>query len=174
MNFNTLHIGGKFGKLLGKPYEPFYLMIYGERFHGKSSVAMLLADALSKKGVKILYVASEEGVKGALQEKLLRLNIKSQIDFVEEYNPLQFRGYNAVFIDSVQTAGLKPDDFKNLKKRLPNTAFILVFKANRDGTSKGGSDWEHDCDAIMHVENRSATMQKNRFPKGSSETVKIF
>ena len=65
-------------------------------------------------------------------------------------------------------------EFKVLKKQYPDISFILVFKANRDGSSKGGSDWEHDVDAIMHIENRFATMEKNRFSGGSSETVKIF
>ena len=54
MKFSTLSIGGKFGKLLGKPYKPFYLMIYGSRFNGKSSVAMLLADELVKGGLNWL------------------------------------------------------------------------------------------------------------------------
>ncbi|RCW39102.1 hypothetical protein [Marinilabilia salmonicolor] len=174
MKFSTLSIGGKFGKLLGKPYKPFYLMIYGSRFNGKSSVAMLLADELVKGGLKVLYISNEEGVKGSLQEKLLRLKISSPIHFVEEYNPKQFRGYDAVFLDSTQTVGMKPDEFKIIKKQFPETSFILVFKANRDGSSKGGTDWEHDVDAIMHIENQSATMEKNRFPGGSSETIKMF
>jgi len=174
MKFSTLSIGGKFGKLLGKPYKPFYLMIYGKRFHGKSSAAMLLADVLVGKGMNVLYVSNEEGVKGSLQEKLLRLKISSPIHFVEDYNPSQFKSYDAIFLDSTQTVGMKPDEFKLLKKRYPNTSFILVFKANRDGSSKGGSDWEHDVDAIMHIENQSATMEKNRFPRGSNETIKIF
>ena len=135
---------------------------------------MLLADVLAKKGLKVLYVSNEEGVKGSLQEKLLRLKITSPIDFVEGYNPGQFKGYDAVFLDSTQTVGLKPDDFKALKKRYPKTSFVLVFKANRDGTSKGGSHWEHDMDAIMHIENRCATMEKNRFPGGGYQAVKMF
>jgi predicted ATP-dependent serine protease len=174
MKFSTLSIGGKFGKLLGRPYKPFYLMIYGKRFHGKSSVAMLLANVLAGRGLNVLYVSNEEGVKGSLQEKLLRLKINSPIDFVEDYNPNQFKGYDTVFLDSTQTVGMKPDEFKLLKKQYPDISFILVFKANRDGSSKGGSDWEHDVDAIMHIENRFATMEKNRFSGGSSETVKIF
>ena len=64
--------------------------------------------------------------------------------------------------------------FKAIKKLYPETSFILVFKANRDGSSKGGTDWEHDVDAIMHIENQSATMEKNRFPGGSNETIKMF
>jgi hypothetical protein len=36
---------------------------------------------------------------------------------------------------------MKPDEFKALKRQFPNTSFVLVFKANRDGSSKGGSDW---------------------------------
>ena len=174
MKFSTLTLSGKFGKLLGKPYNPFYLMIYGQRFQGKSSAAMLLADLLVKHGLKVLYVSNEEGVKGSLQEKLLRLNIIAPIDFVEDYIPNQFKSYDAVFLDSTQTVGMKSDEFKLLKRKYPNTSFILVFKANRDGTSKGGSDWEHDVDAIMHIENQSATMEKNRFPGGSNETIKIF
>lgn len=135
---------------------------------------MLLADQLAGKGIKVLYVSNEEGVKGSLQEKLLRLKISSPIQFVEDYNPSQFKSYDAVFLDSTQTVGIKPDEFKALKKRYSDTSFILVFKANRDGSSKGGSDWEHDVDAIMHIESRSATMEKNRFPGGSNETIKIF
>ncbi len=174
MKFSTLSLTGKFSKLLGKPYNPFYLMIYGQRFNGKSSVALLFADLLVKCGLKVLYVSNEEGVKGSLQEKLLRLKISNPIDFVENYDTSQFKGYNAVFLDSTQTVGMKPDEFKTLKQRYPNTSFILVFKANRDGSSKGGTDWEHDVDAIMHIENQSATMEKNRFPGGSTETLKIF
>lgn len=174
MKFATLKLLGRFAKLLGSPYMPFYLMIYGLRFHGKSSVAMLFADLLVKRGLKVLYVSNEEGVKGSLQEKLLRLKISSPIDFVEDYNPSQFSGYDVVFLDSAQTVGMKPDDFKSLKKRFPKTSFVLVFKANRDGTSKGGTDWEHDVDAIMHIENRCATMEKNRFPGGNGETIEIF
>lgn len=135
---------------------------------------MLLADELVKMGLKALYVSNEEGVKGSLQEKLLRLNISSSVHFVEAYNPKQFKGYNAVFLDSTQTVGMKPDEFKYLKREYPGISFILVFKANRDGSSKGGSDWEHDVDAIMHIENQCATMEKNRFPGGGSESIKMF
>ena len=174
MKFSTLSIGGKFGKLLGRPYKPFYLMIYGERFNGKSSVAMLFANVLAGKGLNVLYISNEEGVKGSLQEKFLRLKIDKPIDFVEDYIPKQFKNYDAVFIDSAQTVGMKPDEFKFLKRQYPDISFILVFKANKDGTSKGSSDWGHDMDAIMHIENKSATMEKNRFAGGSSETVQIF
>lgn len=174
MNFSTLKLRGKFATLLGEPYIPFYLMIYGKRFHGKSSVALLFADTLVKSGLKVLYVSNEEGVKGSLQEKLLRLNIQSSIDFVEDCLPEQFKAYDVIFLDSTQTVGMKPDEFKALKQRFPNTSFALVFKANRDGSSKGGTDWEHDVDAIMHIENQSATMEKNRFPNGSTQTIKIF
>ena len=104
-------------------------MIYGQRFHGKSSVAMLLADEMAGKGLKVLYVSNEEGVKGSLQEKLIRLKLSHPIHFVEDYNPKQFKGYVAVFLDSTQTVGMKPDEFKALKRQYPNTSFILVFKA---------------------------------------------
>lgn len=175
MNFQTFSIRGKFGKLLGKLYIPFYIMIYGSRFHGKSTAALLLADELVKqRGYKVLYVANEEGAKGTMQEKVVRLGINSPIGIIEEYNPKLFKSYDVVFIDSTQTTDISHEEFKELKKRFPKTSFVIINQANRDGTSKGGTKWEHIVDAIMHIENKCATMEKNRFPGGSTETIKIF
>jgi len=97
MKFSTLILRGKFARLPGKPYIPFYLMIYGQWFHGRSFVPMQLADIPERCGLKVLYVSNEEGMRGLLQEKLLRLQITSPIDFVENFDPAQFKGYNAVF-----------------------------------------------------------------------------
>jgi predicted ATP-dependent serine protease len=175
MKFETFSIRGKFGKLLGNLYIPFYIMIYGSRFHGKSTVALILADELVKQqGYKVLYVANEEGTKGTMQEKILRLGIKSPIGIVEDYNPKLFNGYDVVFIDSTQTSEISHKEFKQLKNQFPEISFVIINQANRDGSSKGGTKWEHIVDAIMHIENQSATMEKNRFPNGSNETIKIF
>jgi len=175
MNFKTITIKGKFGKLLGKLYVPFYIMIYGSRFHGKSTVALMFADELVKQhGHKVLYVANEEGAKGTMQEKVVRLGINSPIGIIEDYNPKLFKDYDVVFIDSTQTTDISHEEFKELKKQFSNTSFVIINQANRDGSSKGGTKWEHIVDAIMHIENQSATMEKNRFPEGSTETIKIF
>jgi predicted ATP-dependent serine protease len=175
MNFKTISIRGKFGKLLGKLYIPFYIMIYGSRFHGKSTVALMFADELVKQhGYKVLYVANEEGAKGTMQEKVVRLGINSPIGIIEDYNPKLFRDYDVVFIDSTQTTDISHEEFKELKKQFPSTSFVIINQANRDGSSKGGTKWEHIVDAIIHIENKCATMEKNRFPEGSSETIKIF
>ncbi|WP_430933984.1 hypothetical protein [Saccharicrinis sp. 156] len=175
MNFKTISIRGKFGKLLGKLYVPFYIMIYGSRFHGKSTVALMLADELVKQHrFKVLYVANEEGVKGTMQEKVVRLGINSPIGIIEDYNPKLFKDYDVVFIDSTQTTEVSHEALVELKKQFPRTSFVIINQANRDGTSKGGTKYEHLVDAIMHIENKSATMEKNRFPQGSQETIKIF
>ena len=175
MNFKTISIRGKFGKLLGKLYVPFYIMIYGSRFHGKSTVALMLADELVKQhGHKVLYVANEEGAKGTMQEKVVRLGINSPIGIIEDYNPKLFKDYDVVFIDSTQTTEVSHEELVELKKQYPRTSFVIINQANRDGTSKGGTKYEHLVDAIMHIENKSATMEKNRFPEGSQETIKIF
>ncbi len=175
MKFDTFSLTGKFGKLLGRPYNPFFIMIYGSRFNGKSTVALLLANELVKqRNLKVLYVANEEGAKGTMQEKIVRLGINSPIGIIEDYKPQLFKAYDVVFIDSTQTADISHDEFKELKKRFPTTSFVIINQANRDGTSKGGTKWEHIVDAIMHIENQCATMEKNRFPNGSTETIKIF
>jgi len=175
MNFKTISIRGKFGKLLGKLYVPFYIMIYGSRFHGKSTVALMFADELVRQhSFKVLYVANEEGAKGTMQEKVVRLGINSPIGIIEDYNPKLFKDYDVVFIDSTQTTEVSHEELVELKKQFPRTSFVIINQANRDGTSKGGTKYEHLVDAIMHIENKSATMEKNRFPEGSQETIKIF
>ncbi len=175
MNFKTISIRGKFGKLLGKLYVPFYIMIYGSRFHGKSTVALMFADELVKQhGHKVLYVANEEGAKGTMQEKVVRLGINSPIGIIEDYTPKLFKDYDVVFIDSTQTTEVSHEELVELKKQFPRTSFVIINQANRDGTSKGGTKYEHLVDAIMHIENKSATMEKNRFPEGSQETINIF
>ena len=175
MNFKTISLRGKFGKLLGKLYIPFYIMIYGSRFHGKSTAALLFADELVKQhGYKVLYVANEEGAKGTMQEKVVRLGINSPIGIIEDYNPKLFKDFDVVFIDSTQTTEVTHEQLVELKKQFPRTSFVIINQANRDGTSKGGTKYEHLVDAIMHIENKCATMEKNRFPEGSKETIKIF
>ena len=130
-------------------------MIYGSRFHGKSTVALLFANELVKQHRhRVLYVANEEGAKGTMQEKVIRLGINSPIGITEEYNPKLFKDYNVVFIDSTQTTEISHEQFMELKKRFPNTSFVIINQANRDGTSKGGTKWEHLVDAIMHIENQ--------------------
>ncbi len=175
MNFETIKLKGRFSKLLGEPYRPFYIMAYGLPYNGKSSVALLLADDLMKyHKLKVLYVMNEEGVKAGLQEKVTRLKVTSPIDVVENFSPDQFKGYDVVALDSIQTCNMTPVDFALLKKRYPHTSFILVSKANKDGTFKGSSDWEHDVDAMLEVKDKCVTIGKNRFPNATESTVKAF
>lgn len=175
MNFETIKLKGRFAPVLGEPYSPFYIMIYGLPYNGKSSTALLLADDLMKyHKLKALYVMNEEGVKGGLQDKVKRLGITSPIDVVESYLPQQFKGYDVVFIDSIQTANISVAEFQLLKKRFPHTSIVLVSKANKDGTFKGASDWAHDVDAVMEVKDRHVIMDKNRFPNHTKNSVKVF
>jgi predicted ATP-dependent serine protease len=109
-----------------------------------------------------------------LQEKATRLNITSPIDVVKSYIPKTFKAYDVVIIDSIQTADMSPSDFAQLKRKYPNTSFVLVSKANKDGTFKGSSDWEHDVDAVMEVKDRHVVMGKNRFPNATVTTAKAF
>ncbi len=174
MKFDTLKLPAPFSGLLGEPFQPFYMMIYGRRFQGKSTVALCLANALAKVGKKVLFVSNEEGLQGSLQEKIKRLKVDQHIDFVQDFHEGQLKEYDVVFMDSVQTIGLKVEQFQAFKQQYQNCSIVMIFKQNRDGSSKGGSDWEHDVDAIMKVEDRSATMEKNRFPKAKPKTYKIF
>lgn len=159
--FKSLPFSGKWKKLFGEPANNFRFMVFGEPGHGKSSFALILAKYLSKElQKKVLYIAGEEKVGGTLQEKVIRLNVANgNLDFNDKI-PNSISEYDVVFIDSVNTLSLKPEDLRNLPK---DKAYVFVFQTTKEGNYRGEKDFEHDVDTVVIVSNMKARTGKNRF-----------
>ncbi len=166
--FKPLKITGKYKELIGAPTLPFKMMVYGTAGNGKSTFALQLAGYLATLKLKVLYVSAEEGLSYTLQEKLKRLKVAhSNLSLVAEM-PSSLTPYDVVFIDSVNHAGLTPEELRKLPSSI---SYVYVVQANKKGQYRGSAEILHDVDVSIRVENMVATPEKNRFGGKSSIMV---
>ena len=149
------------------------MMIFGKPGCGKSSLAIDFGHYLAKEHAKsVLYVSDEERFSYTLTEKINRLNAKHPNLMFAQKLPDSLQPYDVVFIDSVNSMNLQPEDLKALFEKYPKKSFIFVFQTTKDGQFKGKQDFEHDVDAVIRCENKTAFSEKNRF--GGNKTVSVF
>ncbi|MCQ2232037.1 MAG: DNA repair protein RadA [Paludibacteraceae bacterium] len=164
-NFTVLNLGGKWGDFIGKPSTNLKMMVYGMPGNGKSTFSIQFAAYLSKqKGMKVLYVASEEKLGYTLKEKLMRLDAaNSNLWISEDIEGKDLSQYDVVFLDSINDLNMTSDDLNKLPK---NVAYVWVVQCTKDGSYRGDQGLAHDCDIVIKVESMKATTQKNRFGGG--------
>lgn len=160
--FNKMGFTGRWLSLVGDPCEDFKMMVYGSAGNGKSTFCLLFAKYLSQSlGKKVLYIASEEKFGYTLQEKIERLNVANDNFYIAERIPLDLGEYDVVFFDSVNDLGIEPDELNEITEGI---ASVAIFQCTKDGDYKGGSEFKHDSDVVIKVENMTATVDsKNRF-----------
>lgn len=169
--FDILPVTGKWKLLIGQPEEKFRLMIFGSPGSGKSTLALQFAGYLSKNlNKKVLYIGGEEKFGYTLQDKIIRCNVANANLAVTDKIPSNLSQFDIVFIDSVNTFGLEPEDLR----KLPNScAYVFVFQTTKDGVFRGSQEFEHDVDTVIKVENMKATTGKNRFG-GARQLVDVL
>lgn len=165
MKFKTIGYNGRLKKVVGDPAIGFHMMVYGKPYNGKSSFVIELCKDLAtlKKG-RIAYLALEEGISLSMQKKV----IDRGADKVEglEFKgtmPSSFAGYGFVVIDSVSDRSISREQLRQLFLQNPQTCFICIFHATKDGTARGGLDFSHDMDIIIKIEQHEPIVEKNRF-----------
>ncbi|MCR4800696.1 MAG: DNA repair protein RadA [Bacteroidales bacterium] len=158
--FTVLPFTGKYKQLIGRPSEPFRIMIYGKAGSGKSSFALQFAQYIAGLGKKVLFVANEEKFGYTLQEKMRRYNIAHKNLFIVDTMPASIKEYDVVFIDSVNSIGYEPEDLRKLDAK---KSFVFIFQCIKDGNFRGSQEFEHDVDTSIVVESFKAKTVKNRF-----------
>lgn len=164
LDYTLLPFNNEWQQMLGNPAHNFKLMVHGEPGHGKTVLLLRFAKYLADNFGNVLYISSEEYGTPTLSEKVKRFNIYSNgLMFGKSVNVNNIGQYSFVFIDSINHAKLKLDDFVKLINQYPNTAFIIIAQHNKDGSFRGGKDWEHEVDIAAEVQNREFKAYKNRF-----------
>lgn len=166
--FTVLPFTGKYKQLIGRPSEPFRIMIYGKAGSGKSSFALQFAQYIAGLGKKVLFVANEEKFGYTLQEKMRRYNIAHKNLFIVDTMPASIKEYDVVFIDSVNSIGYEPEDLRKLDAK---KSFVFIFQCIKDGNFRGSQEFEHDVDTSIVVESFKAKTVKNRF--GGNEEINV-
>jgi hypothetical protein len=179
MNFkyNKYDFFGKWGDFVGQPSINFHAMVYGRPKQGKSILSVQWAKYLSENFGKVLYVASEEGFSVTLQKKVMEfamdnpnLDFANFRDFEQIKNAVNRGGYRFVFIDSVNYIRITPEDVEDIKAENPQTAFITIQQATKNGNFRGSQEFAHNCDMVIRVEAGMASHQ-GRFQEPTEMAV---
>ena len=157
----------KYGNFMGNPAVGFHAIVFGLPKGGKSIWSMQFADYLANHFGDVLYIASEEGFKGTIKEKISewttnRTNLK--FGNFRGYDEIKnnIGNYDFVFIDSLDYADISVDEMEELKEENPNTSFITIKQVTKDGKFRGSQEFAHNCDIIVEIIDGIAN-QKGRY-----------
>lgn len=151
--------------LLGKPARNFSMMFHGDPGSGKTTLLLKLVEYLANTFGKVLYLSSEEHGATTLVKKLnVLMPVRPPgLDFAANLDTPDLTQYEFIVLDSVNNLKLSIDDLKRLKKDHPQTAFIIVLQHTKDGSYRGGKDWEHETEVAVKVEHGVATVYRTRY-----------
>jgi len=165
----------KYGQFIGNPAVGFHAIVFGLPKGGKSIWSMQFADYLANHFGKVLYIASEEGFKGTIKDKISEWTTnRRDLKFANftGYDQIKenISGYDFVFIDSLDFAKITVEEMEELKKLNPKTSFVTVKQVTKDGKFRGSQEYAHNCDIIVSIEDGVAT-QKGRYNPQSQMEV---
>ena len=165
----------KYGNFIGNPAVGFHAIVFGLPKGGKSIWSMQFADYLANHFGDVLYIASEEGFKGTIKDKITewttnRSNLKFGNFTGYEQIKDNIDGYDFVFIDSLDFAKITVEEMEELKTLNPKTSFVTVKQVTKDGKFRGSQEYAHNCDVIVSIEDGIAT-QKGRYNPQSQMEV---
>lgn len=157
----------KYGQFMGNPAVGFHAIVFGLPKGGKSIWSMQFADYLANNFGNVLYIASEEGFKGTIKQKITEWTTnrdKLKFGNFTGYDEIKdnINGYDFVFIDSLDFAKISVEEMEELKALNPNTSFITVKQVTKDGKFRGSQEYAHNCDVIVEIIDGIAN-QKGRY-----------
>ncbi|MDD3627391.1 MAG: DNA repair protein RadA [bacterium] len=189
----------EFDRILGGGiFQDSLILIGGEPGIGKSTLILQIADRLSKKGKKVLYISGEES-PGQLKDRSNRLGIKSseifllsEIEMKKIESAITTIDPSFIIIDSIQTIYFEelesiPGSVSQIRettarlmyiaKNLGKTIFIIGH-ITKGGIIAGPRILEHMVDTVLYFEGdrdnyfRLLRSIKNRF--GTTNEIGIF
>jgi predicted ATP-dependent serine protease len=146
----------RFGNFIGNPAVGFHAIVFALPKAGKSIWSMQFADYLANHFGNVLYIASEEGFKGTIKDKITEWTTnRSYLKFAnfKGYEDIKnnISGYDFVFIDSLDFANITVDEMEELKELNPTTSFVTVKQVTKDGKFRGSQEYAHNCDIIVEI-----------------------
>jgi len=180
MKFKQIMLPSKYKALLGKVPENFRLLLWGAPGHGKSSLALTIANDIGKR-VKTLYVSAEESLESAtLSSRIKRFKATSRnLMFNDTNNPeiiekiIMTFNPKFIVIDSVNVILGKTEAIINLMLKYPSIGFIIIAQATKDRKRYAGlGSLAHAVDIVVNVKDGIATAEKNRYAQLGSMVVK--
>lgn len=150
------------------------VMVHGGPGHGKTVKLLKLAQYFAETGEKVLYINEEEFGRSTLDEKMNLFKI-GHPNLTIEGELVDLGPYTIIFFDSINTLNLTSVGVKKLSKQYPNRVFFLIVQSTKDGSFRGGRDWEHLVDIAGEVINRQLILFKNRLdPDNAKKSEALY
>jgi len=180
MDFENMGFTGKWKTLFGDPEKVFHVMIWGGEGSGKSTFAINFAKYLAKDlHQKVAYVAGEQQYSSTLKSIIKRLKATPETLIYKENLERDYSDFDFVFNDSVTFLELSHNDLKHLQENNPQTCFIYVLQALKDGSGYYGErKIGHLVDIKVRVEREDKNTSvasiddKNRF--GGQGSIEVW
>lgn len=164
--FDTFEFSHKWKETIGEPEKNFVAIIYGQSGNGKTDFAVKFAKYLAS-FTKVDYFSFEEGISKTLQEAIKRNNMKEvagkimfidKTSFTDMIARLSTRGSaKIVFIDSLDYMNLTTQQFKQLRKKFPRKAFVIIsWSKSGEPKSQYAKDIKYMSDVKVRVNNFKA------------------
>lgn len=177
--FNPLVLPYKWKKIIGDFELPNHFLLTGAGGSGKSGMALEFLNDLTKIGYKGLYASREQYYRPTFGKLIRDVGIdieKSPIVFSPDYenesiNPGMF---DVVVLDSKDDFDLtRPEDFRKLTFKYPNTSFIILSQATKKGEFSGSGKWRNVVDTMLDAYERGKmrTGAKNRWDQFGEITL---
>ncbi len=191
---------GEFDRVLGGGVVPGSVtLIGGDPGIGKSTIILQAACALSRAGLKVLYISGEESVKQAKMRAdrvaksadanlyiVNEIDVQSIVGFIHELSP------DVVIVDSIQVVHLSeltssPGSVGQVREsaavltqvaKSRGLALFLIGHVTKEGMIAGPRVLEHMVDTVLYFEGerysqyRVLRANKNRF--GSTNEIGVF
>ncbi len=139
------------------------IMIWGRPGSRKTGTLLQFAQYLAEQGKKTLYCAREEKGRSTFDEKIELLKIGHTNLFICKYLPHSLESFDVIILDSVNALGYSLQDYIDLVEANPGKLYIPIVQSNKDGTFKGGNEWEHEVDIAGEVVKGELILTKNRY-----------
>ena len=157
----------QYGEFMGNPAVGFHAIVFGAPKGGKSIWAMQFANYLANHFGEVLYIASEEGFKGTIKQKITEwTDNRTNLNFAnyKGYEEIKdgIANYNFVFIDSLDFAKITVEEMEQLKRDNPAVSFVTIKQVTKDGKFRGSQEYAHNCDIIIEIIDGIAN-QKGRY-----------
>jgi hypothetical protein len=171
LKFDTIGFMGKWKDLIGDPSEGFTAMVFGKPKMGKSYFSIDWAGYLARNHGKTLYVAKEEMLDKTLQLKIREKKVEHPELFFSDYLIEDLTPYQYIFLDSVTSLKLTPEDLRALETNNPGKSFIYVFQVNKAGSARGTNEFLHNVDIVVEIPERGKAVQFGRFNQGGEMEI---
>lgn len=171
LKFSTIGLNEKWKQFMGDPSPGFTAMVFGMPKMGKSYLCVDFASYLAKNHGKVLYVSKEEFMSPTLALKIKDKQAANDNLDITGAVPSDLSAYAFVFLDSVTSLKLTPDDLKMLEEKYPNISFVYVFQVTKAGSARGTNEYMHNVDVVIEIPEKGKAVQFGRFNQGGEMDI---